>query len=69
MCIRDSIEGYAVFKRAWQLVGKDGNVLERAEHIAKRQADEFYVVLLYELQHLAHGIIQGPHLPVGFDSL
>ena len=42
------------FERARKLAGHDGDIFQRAHHIAERQSDELYVVFLHKLEHGLH---------------
>ena len=42
------VEHTPVLQGLVQLVGRDGNVLQMAEHIRELQADEFHILFLYQ---------------------
>ena len=52
------VEQNAVLKRLFQLRGKNRDVFGRAEQVAERKADEFYIIFLHKAEDFGLGFGQ-----------
>lgn len=54
-----SVNGNALLKSAWKLLGHNGNVFLFAKYVAKFQTNKFYIFFLHILEYLCFGILHG----------